>query len=81
MIYDPYNELQLAITDQDHQPNMLLIKTAGKSYHLKRLIQAYEHGYLRFEDMRKEPSYGDYVRIKRSLTGILYNVLQFPKMC
>jgi hypothetical protein len=48
---DPYNEVQMVITDQDHKPNMLLIKSANRSHYLKRLIQAYEYGFLRFEDI------------------------------
>jgi hypothetical protein len=48
---DPYNEIQLVITDTDHKPNMLLIKSASRSHYLRRLIQAYEYGFLRFEDM------------------------------
>lgn len=49
---DPYNDVQMVISDQDHKPNMMLIKNASKSHYLKKLIQAYEYGFLRFEDMR-----------------------------
>jgi hypothetical protein len=48
---DPYNDIQMVLTDQDHKPNMMLIKNASRSHYLKRLIQAYEYGFLRFENM------------------------------
>ena len=49
---DPYNKICFTLTDNEHKPNMLLVKTANKSYLLKGFIHAYENGYMRFEDMR-----------------------------
>jgi hypothetical protein len=50
--YDPSSSLQFALTDAEHKPNMLLIKSANRSHLLKGAIQAYEGGWLRFEDMQ-----------------------------
>lgn len=50
--YDPSNGLQFALTDSEHKPNMMLIKSANKSHLLSGCIKAYEGGWLRFEDMQ-----------------------------
>lgn len=47
--YDPSSKLQFTLTDSEHQPNMLLIKSANKSHFLKGAIRAYENAYLRFD--------------------------------
>jgi hypothetical protein len=49
---DPYSNLQFALTDSEHRPNMMLIKSANKSHLLKGAIQSYEGGWLWFEDMQ-----------------------------
>lgn len=48
---DPSSRLQFCLTDDEHKPNMMLIKNAGKSHLLSQCIKAYENGYLRFETM------------------------------
>jgi hypothetical protein len=50
--YDPSSNLQFALTDAEHKPNMMLIKSANRSHLLKGAIAAYEGGWLRFEDMQ-----------------------------
>lgn len=50
--YDPSSGLQFALTDQEHKPNMMLIKSASKSHLLSGAIRAYEGGWMRFEDMQ-----------------------------
>lgn len=50
--YDPSSSLQFAITDHEHQPNLMLIKSANKSHLLSGAVKAYEGGWLRFEDMQ-----------------------------
>lgn len=50
--FDPSSTLQFAITDEEHKPNMMLIKTASRSHLLSGAVKAYEGGWLRFEDMQ-----------------------------
>lgn len=50
--YDPSNRLQFAMTDEEHRPNMMLIKNASRSHLLSGAIRAYENGYMRFEDLQ-----------------------------
>jgi hypothetical protein len=48
---DPSNKIQFALTDQEHKPNMILVKNVNKSFLLRNYVAAYEIGQLRFEDM------------------------------
>lgn len=50
--YDPSSTLQFAITDDEHKPNLMLIKSANRSHLLSGAVRAYEGGWLRFEDMQ-----------------------------
>lgn len=49
---DPSSPIQYALTDSEHRPNMMLVKNLNKAYYLKRAIDAYENGYLRFETLQ-----------------------------
>jgi hypothetical protein len=49
---DPSNTIQFALTDSEHKPNMMLVKNVSKSHLLKGLVNAYEGGYLRFDDLQ-----------------------------
>jgi hypothetical protein len=50
--FDPSSSMQFVLTDAEHRPNMMLIKSANRSHLLKGAIQSYEGGWLRFEDMQ-----------------------------
>lgn len=50
--FDPSSSLQFCLTDSEHKPNLMLIKSANRSHLLKGAIQSYEGGWLRFEDMQ-----------------------------
>jgi hypothetical protein len=49
---DPSNKLQFALTDYEHKPNMMLVKTLSRNFLLKGAVDAYEGGYMRFEDLQ-----------------------------
>lgn len=49
---DPFSKLQFVLTNEDHQPNMKLIKNANSSFLLKSFMKAYEGGWMRFESMQ-----------------------------
>lgn len=46
---DPSSKLQYSLTDDEHKPNVMLIKTRRKSPMLNQMIEGYEKGFLRFE--------------------------------
>ncbi|MCU7526193.1 MAG: phage DNA encapsidation protein [Ignavibacteria bacterium] len=48
---DPSNKVQFALTDWEHKPNLMLVKTVSRNFLLKGAIDAYEGGYMRFEDL------------------------------
>lgn len=50
--YDPSSPLQFAITDDEHKPNVMLIKSARRSHLLSGAIKAYEGGWLRFDELQ-----------------------------
>lgn len=50
--YDPSSTLQFAVTDHEHNLNMMLVKSASKSHLLSGAIKAYQGGWLRFEDIQ-----------------------------
>lgn len=49
--YDATGKIQYAITDKDHNPNLMLIKSKHKGYYVDKFIQAYQNGYCYFENM------------------------------
>lgn len=49
---DPYNKQVYTLSDIEHGPNLMLIKNVSKSFLLKGAIQAYEGGFMRFEDLQ-----------------------------
>lgn len=49
--YDPYSYSLYCLTKADHDANLLLIKTLGANKRVKRIVFAFQHGLLRFEDM------------------------------
>lgn len=50
--YDPYTSFMFAVTTKDFKPNMMLIKNAKKSYWLGNVINAFQNGYLFFENQQ-----------------------------
>lgn len=48
---DPYCKREYALTLDDHSPNTLLISAIGKSPAIKRFIDMYRAGVVRFESM------------------------------
>jgi hypothetical protein len=48
---DPSNKLQFALTDYEHKPNLMLVRNVSKNFLLKGMVDAYEGGYMRFEDL------------------------------
>lgn len=49
--YDPSWNCLYALTKEDHEPNLLLIKNLRDSRHMQMVMYAYQNSLLRFEDM------------------------------
>jgi hypothetical protein len=49
--YDPSSWALYAITKEDHAPNLLLIKELRNARHIKRIVDCFQLGLLRFSDM------------------------------
>lgn len=49
---DPFNKMSYTVSDVEHGPNLMLIKNVSKSFLLKGAVQAYEGGFMRFEDLQ-----------------------------
>lgn len=50
--YDPYAKIMYAITQADHSPNTMLIRSVSKGLYLKQFIECYRDGCVRFENMK-----------------------------
>ena len=61
--YDPDTSFMFSITTKDFKPNMLLINNAKKSYYLSNIINAFQKGYLYFENQQIKNLCYDIMRI------------------
>ena len=59
--YDPSSYSLYCLTKEDHEANLLLIKTLGESKKVQRLIYAFRNGLLRFEDMQVKNQFYEFV--------------------
>lgn len=48
---DPYGVHKFVISNDDHDINLMLVKSANKNHYLKTSIDAYKLGKMRFKDM------------------------------
>lgn len=61
--YDPDSPLIFALTTKDFKPNMMLVKNANKSYHLKNVINSFQKGYLYFETIQIKNICYDFLKL------------------
>lgn len=50
--YDPYSYNLFCLTKDDHEANLLLIKSLRDNKRVQRVVFAFQNGILRFEDMQ-----------------------------
>lgn len=50
--YDPSSYCLYSLTREDHEANLLLIKSLNDSFRVKRIVYAFQNGLLRFSDMQ-----------------------------
>ena len=59
--YDPSSYRLFCLTKDDHDPNLLLIKTLNDSRRVKQLVYAFRNGLLRFEDMQVKNQFYEFI--------------------
>lgn len=59
--YDPSSICLFCITKDDHEANLLLIKSLGDNKRIKRIVFAFRNGLLRFEDMQVKNQFYEWI--------------------
>lgn len=59
--YDPSSYSQYCLQKDDHEPNLLLIKSLNTCKPMQRIIFAFRNGLLRFEDMSVKNQFYEYI--------------------
>lgn len=61
--YDKLTKNIYCVTKTDHSVNTYLIKSAKQNYHINSLLKAYEHGYLRFENIKIKGAFMEIIKL------------------
>lgn len=59
--YDPSSLSLYCLTKDDHDANLLLIKSLSEIKRVKRIVFAFRNGLLRFEDMQVKAQFFEYI--------------------
>ena len=59
--YDPSSYRLFCLTKEDHEANLLLIKTLNESRRVKQIVYAFRNGLLRFEDMQVKNQFYEFI--------------------
>ena len=59
--YDPSSYSLYSLTKDDHDTNLLLIKSLASSPRIKRILYAFSNGLLRFSDMSVKAAFYEYI--------------------
>ena len=59
--YDPSSICLFCLTKEDHNANVLLIKSLNESKLIKRVVFAFRNGLLRFEDMQVKNQFYEFI--------------------
>lgn len=59
--YDPSSYAQYCLQKEDHEPNLLLVKSLGSCKPIQRILFAFHNGLLRFEDMQVKNQFYEYI--------------------
>lgn len=59
--YDPYSYSLYCLTKDDHEANLLLIKSLNESKRVQRIVFAFRNGLLRFSDMQVKNQFYEYI--------------------
>lgn len=59
--YDPYSYSLYCLTKEDHDANLLLIKSLNDNKRVQRIVFAFRNGLLRFEDMQVKNQFYEFI--------------------
>ena len=59
--YDPSSYRLFCLTKDDHEANLLLIKTLNDSRRVKQIVYAFQNGLLRFQDMQVKNQFYEFI--------------------
>lgn len=59
--YDPSSYSQYCLQKDDHDPNLLLIKSLASCKPMQRILYAFRYGLIRFEDMSVKNQFYEYI--------------------
>ena len=59
--YDPSSYNQFCLQKDDHDPNLLLIKTISDCKPMQRILYAFRYGLIRFEDMSVKNQFYEFI--------------------
>lgn len=59
--FDPSHPCLYCLTKDDHETNLLLIKSLGDSKKVQRIVFAFRNGLLRFEDMQVKNQFYEFI--------------------
>ena len=59
--YDPSSYSLYCLTKDDHEANLLLIKSLGDSKRIQRIVYAFRNGLIRFEDMQVKNQFYEFI--------------------
>ena len=59
--YDPYSYALYCLTKEDHDANLLLIKSLSENKRVQRIVFAFRNGLLRFEDMQVKNQFYEFI--------------------
>lgn len=59
--YDPSSYSLFCLTKDDHETNLLLIKSLGESKKVQRIVYAFRNGLIRFSDMQVKNQFYEFI--------------------
>lgn len=59
--YDPSSHRLFCLTKDDHEANLLLIKSLNETKYVQRIVYAFRNGLLRFHDMQVKNQFYEYI--------------------
>lgn len=59
--YDPSSYSLYCLTKDDHEANLLLIKSLGDSKRVQRIVYAFRNGLIRFQDMQVKNQFYEFI--------------------
>lgn len=59
--YDPSSYSLYCLTKDDHETNLLLIKSLGESKRVQRVVYAFRNGLIRFSDMQVKNQFYEFI--------------------